>query len=488
MALNESQLFYLQMQQQNQMWQQQQQALFLQLINSSHGAIGGAQGSAGNAHGAVMQANLQAHATTTAQTQEQSRLSAAFESSKLAYQGFLEGTAATLATMFKMCDTRVVVTMFASGHTFDPLAFIAYLDEDGRKFVCTAEALPQYEVYVKQCLIPICIGHALPITTKIQIVGHPEVERIKTSKPEALSFLAKAVSKVMFEATGHDPNKASTLSDSMLLNALNCIKLIAVNMAAEVKRLLAEQHQADQSNSEVKALMARVDPLYRVLIYVAQEIEHLISVAVFLVASTPNLSAKLTAKIRLELLAVATKLRTRLQNGRAGNWPIQRTIDPHALSLSSEVDELRRLLREGYDEMDRKVVAAASTRKQAATVDEEDSDDETPRQKKSKAGSSRPSVASSGAASSSSQSSNKIARDLSKQPLEQLNSMKAANGGSFKTVMFDLCPSVTKDVACRMAGQPTPCRFWHLCAACIKFGVDAATCLTRRHCDHSTHK
>jgi hypothetical protein len=496
--LTDNQMFFLHMQQQWQQQQQQQQqwqqAFLLQVMNSNQGAAGGAQGLVGNAQGAVSQANLQAHAKTTAESQEQSRLNAAFEHAKLSYQEVLEGTAATLAAMFKMRDTRVIVTMFASGHTFDPLAFLALLDEDGRKFICTAEALPQYELYAKHCLIPVRLGHVLPITIKIQIVGHPEVERIRSSKPEALAFLAKAVSKVMFEATGYDPTKPCTLSDSMLLIALNGMKLIAVNMAAEVKLLLQEQHKADPSNEEAKALIARADPLYRVLLYASQEIEHLSGVASFLVASAPNLSAKLTAKIRLELLVVAKKLRTRLQTGRAGNWPIPRSIDPHALSLSADVDDLRRLIREGFDEMNRKTVAAAPTRKQASTADDDDqSDDETPQQaqkrSKASAASSRPPAASSGAASSSSRSSNKIARDLGKQPLDQLASMRAAGGGNFKTVMFDLCPSViTKDVECKMAGKSQPCRFWHLCAACIKNDVDPAICLSRRHCDHPTHK
>ena len=99
-------------------------------------------------------------------------------------------------------------------------------------------------------------------------------------------MLAKAVSKVMFEATGHDPTKPSTLTDGMLLNALNCLKLIAVNMSAEVARLLHEQHElakTDQSNDEVTALIARIDPLYRILDFVAEEIGHLIGVAGFLV-------------------------------------------------------------------------------------------------------------------------------------------------------------------------------------------------------------
>jgi len=386
--------------------------------------------------------------------------------------------------LFKMCDTRIIVAMFSSGHSCDPLAFVGFRDEDGRKFVCTVEALPQYELYAKQCLIPICIGHALPVTTKIQIVGHSEVERIKTSKPEALSLLAKAVSKVMFEATGHDPTKASTLSDGMLLNALNCMKLIAVNMSMEVVRLLQEQHErakADPSNDEIKALIARIDPLYRILDFVAEEIGHLIGIASFLVASAPSLSAKITAKIRLEVLVVAKKLRTRLLQGRAGNWPIPRTIDPHAMSLNGDVADLRLLIREGFDELNRKTVAAVSVRntKQVAPPEEEDrSDDEVPRQKKAKVASAAPSSA----ASSSSQSSDKLSRDKSMQPLAQLENMKSAG---FKSVMFELCPSVIKDVPCKMAAGK--CHFWHLCAACVKGGVDLATCLTRRHCDHKLH-
>jgi hypothetical protein len=192
-------------------------------------------------------------------------------------------------------------------------------------------------------------------------------------------------------------------------------------------------------------------------------------------------------KIRVELLVVTKKLRTRLLNGSAGNWPIPRSIDPHAHALSHDATALNRLMRDGFDEINRKTVAAAPARKQAsvAAASDDDSDDETPvqrKEKKAKASAPSSASASSSSASSSSKQADKTARIKSMQPLAQLESMKEAG---FKHIMFDLCPSVIRNEPCKMpAGK---CHFWHLCATCVKDGVDLATCLTRRHCDHKSH-
>jgi hypothetical protein len=72
----------------------------------------------------------------------------------------------------------------------------------------------------------------------------------------------------------------------------------------------------------------------RILARVSREIEHLANVAEFLVAGAQGLSVKLMDKIRVEFIVVTKKLRTRLLNGSAGNWPIPRSIDPHAHALT----------------------------------------------------------------------------------------------------------------------------------------------------------
>lgn len=347
-----------------------------------------------------------------------------------------------------------------------------------------------YEQYAQYCLVPSSTGHALFFATKVVITGNPAIENIKTSKSESLTDQAKAISKILGEATGYSLEKPGAMRCDVLQRAYFSMHGIAVNMAAEVKIGLDQQRAIlaeEQQNQDAAAFITRAEPLHRVLVHMAGEIMHLIRIADFLVATSAVLPTKYASKVQAELLVVTKRLRTRLFNSSSGNWIIVQTIDPHARNISSDSVELARAYREAYDEVERNAPTSARKAAVLSTLVEPNSDEETPETQMSK----KPKSASAGAIAAAPPKSAAAAQDLVQRKLSiqatvQLASVKAENGGTFKGLMFDLCPSSTRDTPC--LAPPGKCRFWHLCASCLKSGIELADCLDRRHFQHLEHK